>query len=294
MRIELKARPPFVLRHVIFSHGWAQLVPFTFQEEPLELRTVDELPGGTVTALTITPADGGVAVTSSASLNAAQQDEIASRVSWMLGLDMDFSPFYQLTRSEPKLAHVEPEGRGRFLRCPTLFEDLVKTIFTTNTQWGATKGMTRRLVEAYGNPLPEDPALKAFPTPEKLAGVDAAELKDVVRCGYRAPYVVELAQRIAGGDLALEAFKNDPRPTAEVRKALLGIKGVGAYAAANLLMLLGRYDHIPVDTWALSLVSQEFHGGQPVGKAEVEAAFAHWDAWQGLAYWLWKYDSQET
>jgi 3-methyladenine DNA glycosylase/8-oxoguanine DNA glycosylase len=62
---------------------------------------------------------------------------------------------------------------------------------------------------------------------------------------------------------------------------------VGAYAAANLLMILGRYDFLPVDSWALKLVSHEWHGGEPVGAAEVEAAFVDWGAWQGLAYWFW-------
>lgn len=293
MRLELKAKQPFNLRHVIFSHGWAQLAPFEFSEDPLELRTLDHLPDGTVADLTISPADGGVAVASGAELTGAQQDEVARRVGWMLALDLDLSPFYTLARAEPKLAHIEPVGGGRFLRCPTFFEDVLKTIFTTNTLWNATQAMCRRITEAYGSPLPGDPGRRAFPTPRALAGVDAAELKDVVRCGYRAPYVVDLARRVAAGELNLEAFRCDPRPTAELRKDLLGITGVGAYASANLLLLLGRYDHIPVDTWALSQVSKEFHGGQPVGKAEVEAAFGRWGAWQGLAYWFWKYGSQE-
>jgi len=34
------------------------------------------------------------------------------------------------------------------------------------------------------------------------------------------------------------------------------IKGVGGYAAANLLMLLGRYDFVPVDPWAMKGVSK--------------------------------------
>jgi 3-methyladenine DNA glycosylase/8-oxoguanine DNA glycosylase len=62
---------------------------------------------------------------------------------------------------------------------------------------------------------------------------------------------------------------------------------VGEYAAANLLMLLGRYDFVPVDSWALKMVSHEWHSGEPVGRAGVEAAFKHWGEWKGLAYWFW-------
>jgi hypothetical protein len=46
---------------------------------------------------------------------------------------------------------------------------------------------------------------------------------------------------------------------------------------ANLLMLLGRYDFVPVDS-ALTLVSHELYGGELVGRAEVEAAFERWRA----------------
>jgi hypothetical protein len=37
----------------------------------------------------------------------------------------------------------------------------------------------------------------------------------------------------------------------------------------------------------MTMVSREWHGGEPVGRAEVEAAFEHWGEWKGLAYWFW-------
>ena len=47
------------------------------------------------------------------------------------------------------------------------------------------------------------------------------------------------------------------------------------------------YDFVPVDSWALKMVSHEWHDGRPVGQAEVEEAFAPWGEWKGLAYWFW-------
>ena len=38
---------------------------------------------------------------------------------------------------------------GRVLRSPTLFEDVIKTILTTNTLWTATRNMTRKLVNDF-------------------------------------------------------------------------------------------------------------------------------------------------
>jgi len=109
----------------------------------------------------------------------------------------------------------------------------------------------------------------------------------VAGLGYRAPYVLELARSLASGALDLEGFKATDTPTPELRQELLAIKGVGEYAAANLLMLLGRYDFVPVDSWALKMVSHEWYAGEAVGRAEVESAFERWGEWKGLAYWFW-------
>lgn len=79
-------------------------------------------------------------------------------------------------------------------------------------------------------------------------------------------------------------------PTVELRQELLAIKGVGAYAAANLLMLLGRTDSIPVDSYALKVVSNEFHDGQPVTADDVTAAFERFGEWRGMAFWFWEYE----
>jgi 3-methyladenine DNA glycosylase/8-oxoguanine DNA glycosylase len=173
------------------------------------------------------------------------------------------------------------------LRCPTLFEDVVKTILTTNTLWAATIRMNQALVEQFGEPLEGGGFNRAFPTPQRIALSNEATLRAETRLGYRAPYILELARSVASGSLDLEALKDPGQPTTELRKRLLAIKGVGGYAVANLLMILGRYDSIPVDSWALKMVSHEWYDDQPVGKAEVESAFEHWGEWKGLAYWFW-------
>jgi 3-methyladenine DNA glycosylase/8-oxoguanine DNA glycosylase len=287
MQLSLPARPPFSLPSVVRSHGWIQLAPFEEDESAGELRYVDRLASGRVALLRIREAPGGVSVAVADELDPAEQAEVASRVTWMLGLDQEFASFYELARQEPKLAHVAARARGRILRSPTLFEDVAKTILTTNTLWAATIRMNKNLVNQFGAPLPSDPERRAFPTPQALAATGEETLRSATRLGYRAPYILDLARRVSSGELDLEALKAPGIPTPELRKRLLAIKGVGGYAAANLLMLLGHYDSIPVDSWALKMVSSEWHAGEPVGPAEVEAAFARWGEWKGLVYWLW-------
>ncbi|MFQ5854608.1 MAG: DNA-3-methyladenine glycosylase family protein [Anaerolineae bacterium] len=287
MTLTLSARPPFSLSTVVRSHGWVRLAPFGEDDRTGGLTYVDRLNSGRVVEMLVQEAAGGVSVQVDGRLSEAERDEVARKMEWMLGLDQDFSAFYALAREEPKLAHVEERAQGRVLRSPTLFEDAVKTILTTNTSWAGTIRMVNALVSQFGDPLPANPTRRAFPTPDRLAAADENTLRLEAKLGYRAPYVLELAQTVASDTRDLESLKTTDIPTPELRKRLLAIKGVGSYAAANLLMILGRYDFVPVDSWAMKMVSHEWYGGEPVGPAEVQAAFEGWDEWKGLAYWFW-------
>lgn len=287
MRLTLSAHPPFSLPAVVKSHGWVRLAPFGEDERTGALTYVGRLESGQVVEMRIQETDGGVSVVVDGPLSDDECAEVARHVEWMLGLNQDLATFYELARAEPKLAHVEEQAQGRLLRCPTLFEDTVKTILTTNTAWGGTIRMVEALVSQFGDPLSADHTRRAFPTPERLATTDEETLRATARLGYRAPYVLELARAVASGTLDLESLKAPEVPTGQLRQQLLAIKGVGAYAAANLLMLLGRYDSVPVDSWALKMVSHEWYNDEPVGPADVEAAFEQWDEWKGLAYWFW-------
>ena len=287
MQTELPARLPFSLPAVVRSHGWIQLAPFETLGDQGAFRYVDLLSSGKVVDLRLSPAPSGVSLSVGEDLLASELQEIQSKLAWMLGLDQDFSDFYALASREPKLASVVEQARGRILRSPTFFEDVIKTILTTNTAWGGTKRMVSALVDHLGSPLPSEPGRRAFPSPSQVALLDEDALRNRIRLGYRAPYVLEIAHAVDEGSLDLEAFKTSDLPTPELRARLLAIKGVGGYAAANLLMLLGRYDYLPVDSWAIKVVSHEWYEGQPIGPSQVEAAFEPWGEWKGLAYWFW-------
>jgi 3-methyladenine DNA glycosylase/8-oxoguanine DNA glycosylase len=298
--LKLSARKPFNLHSVVNSHGWRQLAPFRFENDILyyvdHLRSTQRAVGYCISA-----SPEGVQVETE-KLTRAEQREVADKVTWMFGLDMDFSDFYAASRLEPKLARAKKQALGRVLRSPTLFEDVIKTIFTTNTLWAATRNMTRKLVDEFGastswrpgaTPLTSSRSSlgsaenKSFPTPAAIAASNPEYLKEKIRVGYRATAIHDLAVRVASGKYDLEALKHSSLPTLELRKELLTIKGVGPYAAANLLMLLGRHDFIPIDSWALMLVSHEWHKGEPVTAREVERRFEKWGVNKGLAFWFW-------
>ena len=286
MKFTLPARKPFNFHSVVHSHGWYQLTPFQYDDDANTLSYILQLANGRVLELIMRDAADGVAVETE-KLDRSERKEVADKVTWMFGLDSDFSHFYEAARKEPKLNHAEELARGRVLRAPTVFEDVVKTILTTNTLWGATKNMTRKLVNEFGASLDGQTEKRTFPGPASIASSSPEVLKERVRVGYRAPALHELAVRVASGELDLESLKTSPLPTLELRKELLKINGVGPYAAANLLMLLGRHDFIPIDSYALKMVSHEWYKGKPITAREVEKRFERWGEFKGLAFWFW-------
>jgi 3-methyladenine DNA glycosylase/8-oxoguanine DNA glycosylase len=294
MDFTLPIEAPFSLQSVLRSHGWVQLAPFS-AETPYEAFTyTDQLAqGARVTFWTVQSVEEGVHVAVKGEVNAFEEAEIRSKLTRMLDLERDLAPFYTIAEQEPKLSYMAERARGRILRSATLFEDIVKTIMTTNTAWSGTIRMVQALVDLYGRSLAEDPTRHAFPTPAELAAPDVETLRRQAKLGYRAPYVSELARRVDSGELDLHALETSDLPTPLLRKQLLAIKGVGAYAAANLLMLIGRTDYIPIDSYALKVVSDEFHDGRPVKPADVEAAFERFGEWKGMAFWFWDYDGEE-
>ena len=156
---------------MIRSHGWYQLAPFNTAEPYETLAYVDRLASGRVVAWQVRESEAGITAVIADELDDAERAEVAAKLAWMLGLEQDLQPFYAAAAGEPKLAHVPAGAYGRILRSPTLFEDTVKTILTTNTAWSGTKRMNQALVDLYGEPLTADPARRAFPTPARLAEV---------------------------------------------------------------------------------------------------------------------------
>lgn len=292
--ILIPAREPFSFVAAARSHGWCRLAPFAWDDEHQELTRIEQLESGPVVRLRMAGAKGGVAVEVESAVEFTEADlaQVREKVSWMLRLDEDFSEFHALCRTEAALAQVVEKKQGRLLRSPTLFEDVVKTILTTNTTWSQTKGMVARLVEMLSQPFSLDPAAHVFPTPAQIAPVDEEFLTQQVRLGYRSSYVLELARRVASGELDLESWKHTDMETDKLRRQLKALKGVGDYAAANLLMLLGRYDCLAVDSWARKVIGQRFFPGKErVSDREIAAVFDRWEKWKFLAYWFYKWET---
>jgi N-glycosylase/DNA lyase len=283
---------PVDLWRTISSHGVADLPPNRIDEGARTLEvTLRMLDGRPRTAAVAQGSSGKATVTVLGHApSRALADELLARVAHLLRLDEDLSCFYDRVREDPELSWAAA-GAGRLLRSATVFEDVVKTIATTNCAWSATVRMVGALVEHLGEPAAgiedEGPYGRAFPTPEAMAAAGDDFYKDVVRAGYRGPYFRSLAESVASGELDLEELDRatpDEIPDDEVAARLLALPGVGPYAAAHIMMLVGRYTPLILDSWTRPKYARV--NGRKASDKTIERRFRRYGPYAGLAFWL--------
>src|SRR5438552_3473725 len=264
---------PVDFARTIVSHGVAELPPNRVDLAGRALETTLPVARGART-VRITERAGKLRIDGSA------DRKLTKTVAHMFRLNEDLSRFYELVR-EDELSWCAL-GAGRMLRAPTVFEDVVKTICTTNTAWSATRRMVTALVTNLGAEAPG--GRHAFPTAEAMADADERFYKEVVRSGYRGPYFRAIAADVVAGRLDLELLLDPELPDDEVEARLLALPGVGPYATAQILMLLGRYSRLILDSWSRPKYSQL--SGRKASDKTIERRFRRYNQYAGLAFWL--------
>lgn len=198
----------------------------------------------------------------------------------MLRIDEQLKEFYSLCRKEQHLRWVPKRHAGRILRSPTAFEDIVKMMFTTNCSWSLTKIMTENLTRKLG--IETTDGTFSFPTPESIAKKSEKWLRKEISCGYRAPFLLKLCKDISNKKIDVESFRNYDLPTEELYWKLRTIKGIGHYAAGNILKLIGRYDYLGIDSWVRKRFSEIHKNGRKVSDAAIEKHYDRYGSWRGL------------
>jgi hypothetical protein len=176
-----------------------------------------------------------LACTSDRRLAKREITEASALIARMLRLDDDAPTIRAYHKADPRF---KPLGRGRLFRSPTLFEDVIKTVTSCNVQWPSTVIMNQRLCEVVGDG-------GAFPSPRALARARASTLRARCRVGYRDKRIIELAGMFASGEIDPHWCEDPATSDEDLRKFLIDLPGIGPYAAANIMQLLGRYHLLP-------------------------------------------------
>lgn len=293
---ELPPAEPFILRDLLMAHGWLRLAPFSWDAEREVLHRVERLGAGTIVTLDIQALGGKasdtlkVQVRSESELSPSEIEDLDDRLRWMFCLDERLADFHATWGQEPGLRKAVRRRQGRLLRCSTVFEELIKTLCCVNTRWAQSVRMAERIVLHYGECHPSRKDLVAFPRPETIASADPVEFQQACRVGYRAGRMIGIARRVAEGSLDPERLKDSTQPLEEARELLLEQPGIGPYAAAHVLWLMGRHEELPIDSWAREVTRRAWFEGRTPTDAEIRAAFERFHPYQGLVYRCYDWD----
>ncbi|MFM9903405.1 MAG: hypothetical protein ACKVQJ_02410 [Pyrinomonadaceae bacterium] len=278
----IEVPPNFSFQATIYSHGWCELLPFELDEVNWRLNYVFSDPGSGISVSAVISQEAERVRVDLDNSN-VDPERVKKDVRHILRLDEDLNAFYQKLDRHGGLEWVTEKRAGRLLRSATVFEDLVKTICTTNCSWALTKIMVANLVEKLGNPAGN--GKNAFPTAVAMAGVTEDFYRNEIRAGYRSPYFVELADAVGSGNLDPQAWLTSGLSTSDLKKEMKKVKGVGDYAAENLLKLVGRYDGLALDSFLRSQFYKKHNGEKVCKDSKIERHYKKFAPWSGLAIW---------
>jgi N-glycosylase/DNA lyase len=260
---------PIDLALTVASHGWAWLAPFSWDGERGILERQERI-GDRLGRVAVRQSGPAAIEVSASGFGAARAEEIFARVRRWISADWDPRAAIAALREHRALIEC---GGGRMLRGSSFYEDFAKTVLTINTNWTASCRMVSSLVAEAGG--------GAFPTPGAILGYGEERLRKRAKLGFRAATIIRTTrQMLEDGTIDDDGAAPDAgRPDYDY---LLGLKGIGPYAAAHCRLLLGDFSRIPVDSSVTGYL-RERHGMSPAEFAEGRAA---WGGHLALGYKL--------
>ena len=295
--LEIPVMRPFDFRLMIFSHGWVDLAPFVWDQDRSALTAVIKTCGTRAFGVTVTSAHTSargqsLLVEKVAGKRPGKKDLeiLKKKIAWMFRLDEDFGPFQRRCARTRGLTWIRRLGLGALLRNSDLFEEFVKVLLTTNVNWAGTQSMNAKLLHHFGVSIEgargAAASLRAFPGPEAIAASTETALRQKVRVGYRAPFLLALARAVASGALDLDRFVSSDLDSDQLAIELGRLKGFGPYAVNALLLTLGRYDRLILDSWIRKKTAERYFDGKKVADSAINEVYAPWGEWKTLACWF--------
>jgi 3-methyladenine DNA glycosylase/8-oxoguanine DNA glycosylase len=213
----------------------------------------------------------------------ADRKQLTARLVHSYGLDEDISTFVTQAEQVPPMCEPLAALAGMRQSCPeNLFEIAIISLLLQNATVARTTQMMTNLLDHYGRLVEFDGVtLKAFFTPDEIAGVDEATFRERDRLGYRAKYIGRFAEFFAAHDPEVA----DHADKAELMTEFQTIKGVGPYTAAIIASHAVRDPSaLGLDVWNRKLLAKRFLG---VDDTEPEVVMAEmtrlFPGYEGLA-----------
>lgn len=172
-------------------------------------------------------------------------------------LDRDYAEISRSFQGGEYLSTCVSYGQGIRILRQEPWEALCSFIISQCNNISRIKGIVERLCSNFGQPVEyEGRCFYSFPSAATLAELPDGAL-DVLRCGYRAPYISAAALAVASGALDMNALISGDSSTA--KRSLMALPGIGE-KVANCVVLFGLYhmEAFPIDVWIRRALKEHF------------------------------------
>ena len=276
--LTIKTPSDFDFSATLYSHGWYQLAPNKIEEGTGKLTRPYQLTNGRLVQLCIIGSKSRsilVEVKGQSIISSRDRNLIMQAVRQLFNLGQNLKPFYAQMSKTDGYEWISEKKVARLLASPTVWEDLVKTLLTTNTSWSNTLKMSERLSALDPNAI--------FPSAEQLAQFSEDDLGEKAGLGYRNQYLYQLVQRVVSGELNVESWRELSSP--DLYKAIIGLQGFGDYAAGTVLRLLGHFDKLAIDS-VVRKAYEQITGQAPESDTDIRTYYDDFGDWRGLVLWM--------
>jgi DNA-3-methyladenine glycosylase II len=207
------------------------------------------------------------------------------RVTWLLGVDQDLAPFYELGRADKAMAGLVDLFYGLHLpHTASVFEALILAVLGQQISTSVARIIRTLLIETFGPSAEFDgETYYAFPRPESIWASSPAELHTMKLTQRKSEYVHGLAGSTLDSTVGLDRLGE--LSDAEIVQKLVVLRGVGIWTAQWVLIrAVGRPDALPLGDLALRrIVSSLFRDGEDVNDAQVEDIAQRWSPYRTFA-----------
>ena len=172
-------------------------------------------------------------------------------------MDSDYAGIRKQIAVDDYIAQAAEFGAGIRILRQDGWEELCSFIISQCNNIGRIKGIVERLCALYGEAVGfEGGTYRTFPSADTVAALDLEKLEPL-RCGYRAPYILNAARAVASGELDLgELAKARP---GEAKERLKRLNGVGDKVADCVLLFgLHKLDAFPADVWIKRAIREHY------------------------------------
>ena len=150
MEVSIAVPPTFNFKRTVMSHGWCELLPFEFDQNEWRLIRVLKPADDQPVTVAVTSGKDSLQLRLKGRPGKRVVERVVRDVRHIFRLDDDLDEFYSTVNGVDEFAWIAHQGAGRLLRSPTVFEDLVKSICTTNCSWALTEKMVAGVVNNLG------------------------------------------------------------------------------------------------------------------------------------------------